>query len=327
MLGGYDRGNVAVSAAVERLSVVAGTNAWKRYATTAIFADYFKQRTKLNAAKAMTAAAVDTGRYVFPDAPYTPTGAVVVTRSNLAVRAGVGQDWWTNTPFFNLASDTNGFRFIPAVMTNLLMIQLFSAKTFSNNVVWFAYGSSGTSFSDAMSDAASKWDQGYLSYNDIGASVETYFRFDEDDGGHFHFEVWVNRYTGDCYVDPSLLSKAAMTNIGSKVMVWNRFYDPWSGAFGFDPVFNAQGDSGVSTNWSVLWDWSYAKTDTAADLPASIRIGSTGPSTMPPNYTLPPESDTGMETGWSLNKYGAGIPDRWIFTHRYDVDDGFQWFK
>jgi hypothetical protein len=121
--GGYDRGNQALSGAVERLTVVAGPDAWTNYMTTNLYASYFSQWAKCDAAKRILSAAVVGGYYVFPTTNFIPDNAVYVGKSNLLARIGAPTNWWDVTPRFNLAMETNGWRLMPAAMSNVVWVQ------------------------------------------------------------------------------------------------------------------------------------------------------------------------------------------------------------
>jgi hypothetical protein len=108
---------------VERLTVVAGPDAWTNYITTNIYASYFSQWAKCDAAKRILSAAVVGGYYVFPTTNFVPDNAVYVGKSNLLARMGAPTNWWDVTPRFNLAMETNGWRLMPAAMSNVVWIQ------------------------------------------------------------------------------------------------------------------------------------------------------------------------------------------------------------
>ena len=115
----FDRGNQALSSAVERLTVSVGPQAWTNYITTNLWASYFSQGTKLKASKNMLKAAVDSGGWVRPVSPWHPTSSIPVTASNLLVWAGAPSGWWTNHPYVNVAGVSNGWRFWPDVASNV----------------------------------------------------------------------------------------------------------------------------------------------------------------------------------------------------------------
>jgi hypothetical protein len=120
MQGSYDRGNQAVSAAVERLTVVAGPDAWTNYVVPEIYSNFFAQWTKCQAAKTMLGAAIEAGDWVFTSDPYAASNSTAITKSNLMDRMGVPTNWFDVTPRFNLAMETNGWRFIPTAMSNVV---------------------------------------------------------------------------------------------------------------------------------------------------------------------------------------------------------------
>jgi hypothetical protein len=119
----YDRGNQALSSAVERLSVAVGPQAWTNYMTTNLWASYFSQGAKLKVGKNMLKAAVDAGSWVRPVADWSPTNSTGVTASNLLAWSGAPAGWWTNHPYVNLAAASNGWRFWPDVASNVAWMQ------------------------------------------------------------------------------------------------------------------------------------------------------------------------------------------------------------
>ncbi len=328
MQGGFDRGNQVLSGAVERLTVVLGATAWTNFATTNIFADYFKQRTKVVAAKAMIGAAVDTGRFVFPDDPYTPTGAVVVTKSNLAVRAGVGQDWWTNTPFFNLASDTNGFRFIPAVMSN---------------VVWIGHGGYGIDNGNYTLHRGSgdSWD--YLTNPVSVAIAEAVANYPSDGGDHqghaFVYDAFIQGVTENDGVPRSF---AFMEQYYSYHYFWYFVLDRvqndvWANGFGeatnaaaactfyakvypivdYTDGYDSQGDN-VDTNYLAYTNWTRLAGDNKGP---AVTIGDIGDADAPVEYAEEQDSWYSAK-GW---RFGDGHT-----LHRFNdpaLTGGFQWFR
>jgi len=163
MQGGYDRGNQVLSGAVERLTVVAGPTAWTNYATTNIWCDYFKQRTKCHAAKNILWASLPAGveKWVFTNADFSPTNYVTITRTGLLARCGLPTNWWAVTPYFNLATETNGFRFWPLVLSNMVWMGYPVAldDVGATNQYWMeGLGDAvETSWEDAYNDAASKF--------------------------------------------------------------------------------------------------------------------------------------------------------------------------
>jgi len=117
--GSYDRGNQALSGAVERLTVVAGPNAWTNYITTNIWQSYFSQWAKCDAAKRILSNAVANTGWIYPAADWTPESFERVTHTGLLAKVGAPTNWWTSTPRFNLAMESNGWRFIPDIQSNI----------------------------------------------------------------------------------------------------------------------------------------------------------------------------------------------------------------
>jgi len=116
----FDRGNQALSSAVERLTVSVGPQAWTNYITTNLWASYFSQGSKLKASKNMLKAAVDAGGWVRPATNWTPETSESVTASNLLAWVGAPAGWWTNHPYVNVAGVSNGWRFWPDVASNVV---------------------------------------------------------------------------------------------------------------------------------------------------------------------------------------------------------------
>ena len=102
---------------------VAGPLAYTNYMTTNLYASYFSQWAKCDTAKRILSAAVVGGYYVFPTTNFVPDNAVYVGKSNLLARIGAPTNWWDVTPRFNLAMETNGWRLMPAAMSNVVWIQ------------------------------------------------------------------------------------------------------------------------------------------------------------------------------------------------------------
>ena len=163
--GSFERGNQALSGAVERLTVVAGPDAWTSYCSTNIFASYFSQYAKLAATKAMLKAAIEADVYFTPTNAYPLDSGSNWTTAALASHVGAPSTWWTNTPHFNLAMDSNGWMFIPAIESNMHVTVDVGFPADSMDYAGYDGLGHGATFSEALADVSYSYFSGHaISY-------------------------------------------------------------------------------------------------------------------------------------------------------------------
>lgn len=119
----YNAGNEVLSAAVERASV----SAWGLSGITLPdYASRFLQRSKLVAAKRAITNCFNSSGYAFfagwvdMASDMTDDDLPLLTSSQVLARAGAPADYFDSTPFFHLQSSSNGWRFFPAICSQLV---------------------------------------------------------------------------------------------------------------------------------------------------------------------------------------------------------------
>ncbi len=139
---GYVHGSEAVSAAVERCRAVGVTalspanRSWLGYYIG-------KQRNKLQTTKTLLARCVDSGRYVKAHLAdeyglngYFATADVNTVfwtgRVEILTYIGAPTNWFDETPWFSLHADSNGWRHVPALASNLVW-------TIPTNFYWYLH--------------------------------------------------------------------------------------------------------------------------------------------------------------------------------------------
>ena len=131
----FERGNQALSGAVERASVTTSPKIWTNSTYSSLYGKWFSQRTKCVAAKTILSNAVAYGAWIFPTNSYNPDMGMRVTHSNLLARVGAPTNWWVSTPWFNLASESNGWWFMDSIQSNLVWTEApvdYYPVTFTN---------------------------------------------------------------------------------------------------------------------------------------------------------------------------------------------------
>ena len=131
----FERGNQALSGAVERASVTTSPKIWTNVTYSSLYGNWFSQRTKCVAAKTILSNAVAYGAWIFPTNSYNPDMGMRVTHSNLLARVGAPTNWWVSTPWFNLASESNGWRFMDSIQSNVVWTEAqvdYYPVTFTN---------------------------------------------------------------------------------------------------------------------------------------------------------------------------------------------------
>lgn len=325
MQGSYERGNQALSGAVERLTVVAGPMAWTNYAVTNIYASWFSQYAKCQAAKNMTGAAVDGGYWVYPSTNYSPDTSQTVTRSNLLARYSLPTNWFDVTPRFNLAMETNGWRFYDALSSNVVWMTSPAHSEWSNSVTLYATNSYPTNIlSEAWAQASGNW---HIRTNASfiggpGADSVSYFS-----GGNY--EVSLFREYGDVFVSNLFLfavnaqatNKDAVSTLYALTSIPNVY-----GSVEGD--YSAQDDSSVPTNeahaFVVTWT-NYAGAYTPSP---SVRMGTADTNTPPQDVNGSIVDQSYFDTGWVLDDWISEASS--VILHKFNdpsLTNGFKWFR
>lgn len=295
----YDRGNQALSSAVERLSVSVGSQAWTNYMTTNLWASYFSQGAKLKTSKLMLKAAVDAGSWVRPDSGWTPDSSVSVTASNILSWAGAPNGWWTNHPYVNLAASSNGWRYLPYIASNIVWRSVDGRPDFTNGTESAQYGSAYdwvNCYNNAIADSPDYYTRSSMEYVFVYKAAYNLCSI-----------LWNRSYMR--YV----VDELPLTNSESQVYLWAVLFDDGGESFYFD----AQGCN-VSTSWWVTVEERFL---------AGQKDGSYF-SLIPTNFAYPPtyspEPDVGIGLGWDLNGGGSS----WLALHKFNYStNGFKWFR
>lgn len=143
----YDAANEANSAAVERCQA-AGCSITTNYA----WGDWFKQRSKLVNAKANLKRAIP----YFILTNMIPTN-VQMTVTGVCASVGAPTNYLDSTPFFNLASSSNGWMFFDDIAKQLTTTSEYD-PVYAGYVSseWWAYGYSSNR-QDAITNCFSSW--------------------------------------------------------------------------------------------------------------------------------------------------------------------------
>jgi hypothetical protein len=142
---------------VERLTVVAGPDAWTNYMTTNLYASYFSQWAKCSAAKAMLRDSIDLGSWVYPGASVTPTNMIYVTSDGILTNLGAPTNFWDVTPRFNIAMESNGWVFFPRIASNVVWVFDDPFSTLTNRYEASISRYSTNSFLEAYENIATDW--------------------------------------------------------------------------------------------------------------------------------------------------------------------------
>jgi hypothetical protein len=306
----YDRGNQAVSAAVERLSVVAGPWAWTNYAITNIYAGYFKQATKLRAAKNMLGAALDQVWYIKVDTNYNSLNYVYLDRALVLSNAGAPSSWFTNTPYFNLAVETNGWRFLPAVCSQMVWTLYLDigesvSTTGGAKYAWVTNG--GASYGATYSIANSTGPTSTNAPDGLYANAENYSGPSSNTIVAYRSWQWLsykptNDFSADIIIHAWLEPPFAADPEYNGLTDWNGTnYLAYSAGLGVYAV--------AVTNYSRL---------AGATNEPSFPFGSGG-TTCPSNTT----ETVNRTQGWQFNSYGVHP-----ILHKHNATtNGFKWFR
>ena len=313
--GSYDRGNQALSGAVERLTVVYGPDYFTNYVTTNIWKDYFAQWQKCDAAKKILKASIDSGRWIYVDYADLPTNATM-TATGLLQRVSAPTNWFDKTPRFNLAMEINGWVLFPAIMTNIVwMTGPSPSGAVTNGMRYYAFGTSNT-YDNAVADALGKWSTTQGPGSSTLKSYVILATVGEDK------TAALNRYDGGLYV--SGFSTPHNTNFSAYVWIYN-YVSEYSG--GGVSVYSAQDDDVPSSpGYRYLGEWTNA--------PGSLRsqafyLNLIGPTSAPSYYEYPASTNEVRNTGWEIRANIVAPPPRPFRTiHRYNEHtNGFKWFR
>ena len=304
---GFERGSQSLSGAVERLAVVSGPMAYTNYATTNIFKDHYSQWARCQAAKNILRAAVDTGMYLYADAGLMPTGAVI-TASGLLSRIGAPPNWWTNTPHYNLASETNGWMLIPNAMSNVVWVKAHGWGH-TNDIYAVSVVYSGTSYDDAYASAQSVYPESIIT-NSYYKPQSFVFMVGSNYFGYSSYAAELERHHGDVF---SVLSSDSVQFEASCTLYLkttnNILFSP------SESYYDAQGDS-VSQAYTNLVSWVNS---VGAVTGTAVRIGDYSMVSAPLNYIVPSD-DYWATTGWEIEDLCTIL--------KYNLTtNGFKWFK
>jgi hypothetical protein len=294
---------------VERLTVVAGPWAYTNYMTTNLYASYFSQWAKCDTAKRILSASLADGKWVYPAGSYAPDTLAVVNKSNLLAKFSLPTNWWDVTPRFNFAMETNGWRFIPAVASNVVWavaIQGEDTVGVTNEARYYGHGETNTSLADAYN----------LSISDYSAAVPV-SRYTWA-YSYVYYVGGVNGYRSDLEKNYCDLydAFAVLPHITNCSFLGTAFVKVDSFSYG---DFETHGDN-VSTNYLEYITWTNSIGQDRGDV---FKICTS-------EIADHPESTTNsVSQGWALNT--TGIADsNIVFLYRFNapgLTNGFKWFR
>jgi len=310
--GSYDRGNQALSGAVERLTVVAGPWAYTNYMTTNLYASYFSQWAKCDTAKRILSASLSDGKWVYPAGSYDPDTLSVVTKANLITTFGLPTNYWDVTPRFNLAVETNGWVLIPGIMSNVVWTKTAHAVDGGyTNAFWAGYLETNT-WAAATNGAEGSWALDISDYSGLLDPNEP-CRFSEGyNVGGTDYAAWL--------INNTVLysSQFLSTNYAHSADLWAKATS--KSLYSLNETFDSQGVSGVSTNWSVIkrtnetwassWDYSVGE---GGFTNASI-----------PSWVSEPSEDSDLALGFVVSY--SETPYYYMVT-KWNGTNGFKWFR
>jgi len=306
-VGSHDRGNQALSGAVERLTVVAGPWAYTNYMTTNLYASYFSQWAKCKTSKTILKAAVESANWYYADPASMPTG-VTITATGLLARISAPTNWFDVTPRFNLSQETNGWALMPAAQSNVVwLLGPSPSGAVTNGMRYYAFGESN-SYDNAFIDASNNWYTSASGNSTIKSFTKSY--------SNTAYHVDVNRYVGDLYV--SGFTTPHHTNVGAMVDIYN-YVTPYNA--GGTAIYDAQGDDVPSSEgYRFLAVWTNYP-GALKSPPFSLTL--VGTAYPPPAYG----SSDSVFYGWEINS-GSVVPPRPFRTiHRFNATtNGFKWF-
>jgi hypothetical protein len=307
--GSYDRGNQAMSGAVERLTVSVGPQAWTNYITTNIWAGYFSQASKLKASKNMFKAALNGATWVRPVTNYTPEISETVTESNILAWCGAPAGWWTNHPYGNIANSSNGWRFLPDVASNLVWA---SSTAGGVTNVW-----GSQAFSDLSTNVQTAFDS--IDGSDFSTPIPATAVEDMPmalveglyDDGDYQFSCI--RMTGSVYV----IAGNALTNTAATSLIYVKTGKALY--FGYvDSQFSTQGDA-ITNIYTLTATWDRAAGVRISPFYGSDLFGQGSITNKPVEY-IDPIVSYPSEIGWQFD----GVHT----VHKYNVTtNGFKWFR
>ena len=312
--GSYDRGNQALSGAVERLTVVAGPDAWTNYVTTNIWKDYFSQWAKCKESKVILKAAIESANWYYADAAEMPTGTLI-TATGLLARISAPTNWFDVTPRFNLSQDTNGWVLMPAAQSNVVwLLGPGPSGAVTNGMRYYAFGESN-SYDNAVIDASNNW---YTSAS-VNVMLKSVSKVNFYAGDIYQSSL--DRYVGDLYV--SGFTSYNHTNREAFVDVYN-YISPYD-RLGGTVIYDAQGDSVPSSvGYRFLATWT--NSGSLASPPFSLTL--VGGSYPPMNYGVPTNTSEVVYCGWEIKPSAAYTPRPFRTIHRFNATtNGFRWFR
>lgn len=120
----FTRGNQVLSGACERASVCLAKSWTNSLPSATWYNNWFIQRRKLASAKTIINNCLTAQcQWIKPDTNNaTPETWTVVTKSNLLAWVGAPTNYLDSTPWFNLASSSNGWMFMPSIQSNLVWL-------------------------------------------------------------------------------------------------------------------------------------------------------------------------------------------------------------
>jgi len=332
--GSYDRGNQAMSGAVERLTVSVGPDAWTNYITTNIWAGYFSQASKLRASKNMFKAALNGATWVRPVTNYTPETAQTVTESNILAWCGAPAGWWTNHPYVNIANSSNGWRFLPDVASNLVWVITEKTIDFTDDLHSYSLTYWSQWAGDYMQVGFGSCDYAYSNrvYYDDGEGAwgvvpeqMAYYQCDFRDISNVSILVSYNStsITGELFIAQVFPSSAI--SYGLPTNVWGKLQPTSQNFFSGDHVntFTNYG-ADVSTNWM---EYAFIKSNESAVVFFSTPTYGTDYNLDHSEADSFPPKPRGQdfvtyERGWST------YLSEWNAVLKYNATtNGFRWFR
>ena len=268
--------------------------------------NYFTQHGKLAAVKSALLASLAYTTWVYPVQGDCPTNELV-TKSNLIAKTSAPTNWFEVTPYFNLAMDSNGWMFVPQILSNLVWIVETAPVGALTNYSNGTFGSSGVgdTYSNAYLDAVNNWYT--TSTQALITSYATTFYFETN-------RATLKRSTADLYVSSVMNSEHVQRD--SIIDIYNYFTLATPGG-----TYDAQGDSVPSSpGYQLLGIWTNQNLATKSPVYSLSLVGS---ASAPANYS----DDTTL--GWRINM-GAASPKPFRTIHKYNdpvLTNGFKWFR
>jgi hypothetical protein len=229
-----------------------------------------------------------------------------LTASNLLVYAGAPPDWYDNTPWFSLASHSNGYLLITNILNELRWTSEPPTLDASNGIRGLTTDYTNT-YENAINQAISYWiDTNYtgsgIDSSAVGAYCETLYN------GIQGFRYIGTRSTRNFLVNRSYAPTSIQASVSYYVYPSNAPY-----YLAFTNVFKDMSDGVTLTNWQVY--------GTSAESPAithTQRIGRLTPDNfVPPSDLIPSNGLNSIYAGWSVFDYEIVI--------KWDGPNGFKY--